>query len=370
MERKKIVFIVDALTRDGDARYLEDLLRHVDRARYRYHVVSLGTPLGVAIDVQKLAVPVHSLDLPDRARAWWTFAGTLTLFNLFRMMAPDLVHTVGSLSDVCGRTAARLAQVPWVVSTQRRSRRVHGIRQLVARFTGHLADVVIAPTHALAGEAVDGGGVHPRRVRVIPPGVDLGRVLGGQPLTEQLVTRPLIGTVGRLDDDSLGIDVLIDAVAILRRHIPTLGLLVAGTGAAGIRAVRRAQRLGIEAAVSLPGERQDIDAVLASLDVFVHPSRHDALPLALLEAMAAGLPCVTTDLPSIREHVDDGRHALLVPRDHPALLADAIDRLLVDRDLAQSLGLAATALVRDRFPSPPMAAAHEDLYERLLLRRV
>ena len=107
-------------------------------------------------------------------------------------------------------------------------------------------------------------------------------------------------------------------------------------------------------------------ALLAAADVFVHPARRDGLPLALLEAMAAGVPCVATLLPSITEHLQDDVHALLCAPDRPALLADRLDQLLGDPARARRLAEGGRALVQERFPPEASSAAVQDLWDLLL----
>ncbi|NRA96716.1 MAG: glycosyltransferase [Planctomycetes bacterium] len=365
MQRPNVAVILDGVARDGDTRWLQDTLRYMDRDRYRIHVVSLSTPDNdVAIDVQKMAVPVHSLDLPEEG-VRWTVAGTFTLFNLFRQMRPRLVHTVGERADVTARIAARFTGVPRVVTTLRGPRRTPGVRSLLTRTTAHMTDVVIVPTRTLATEAVDRWGVHPHRVRVVPPGIDLGRLTGEQPAEDVTGEGPLVVACARMDDDK-GIDTLVDAAAILLRYRPGLRVVVAGTGVTGISYIRRAQRLGIDDRVLIPGARADVPALLAAADVFVHPARRDGLPLALLEAMAVGVPCVATLLPSITEHLQDDVHALLCAADQPALLADRIDQLLGDPELARRIAGGGRALVQERFSPAASSAAVQDLWDLLL----
>ncbi|MAB89836.1 MAG: hypothetical protein CMJ90_10290 [Planctomycetes bacterium] len=365
MGRPKVAVVLDGVARDGDSRWLLDTLRYMDRDRYRVHVVSLHTPdTDVAIDVQKMAVPVHSLDLPEEG-ARWTVAGTFTLFNLFRKMVPRLVHTVGERADATARIAARFTGVQRVATTLRGPRRTPGVRALLTRATAHMTDVVVVPTRALATEAVDRWGVHPQRVRVVPPGVDLGRVTGAKPADDMAGEGPLVVACARMDDDK-GIDTLIDATAILLRYRPGLRVVVAGTGVTGIGYIRRAQRLGIDDRVLIPGARRDVPELLSAADVFVHPARRDGLPLALLEAMAAGVPCVATSLPSITEHLQDDVHALLCAADQPAFLADRIDQLLGDEGRARRIAGGGRALVQERFSPAVSSAAVQDLWDLLL----
>ncbi|MAG55303.1 MAG: hypothetical protein CMJ83_03345 [Planctomycetes bacterium] len=367
--RPAIVVVLNGVTLDGDTRYVTDLLRFIDRKSVRLHVVSLLTPLeDQAIGIQKLQVPVHSLDLPQATgarAAWWTFAGALTLMNLFRKIGPELVHTVGDRADLVGRWAARLARVPRVLSTQRHPSASPGLRRLMARTTAGLPDLVIAPTEALARDVVDGQGIHPGRIRVIAPGVDLGNFASAASTPDLEGAGPLVGVVARMDD-SKGIDTLVDAAAILLRYHEDLRFVAVGSGVAGIGHIRRAQKLGLEDRFIVPGPRNDIPSVLAALDVFVLPARRDGLPLALLEALGAGVPCVATHGPSVDEALEDDVHALLCVADHPAFLADRIDRVLTNGALARRLADAGRALVQERFPAAATGAAHQSVYELLL----
>lgn len=365
--RPKVCFVVEGTGVDGTPRFVLDVIRFADRARIRHDVVCLHRAGALAIPIQHEDVPVHALDLPDPpgiARGWWTFSGTLALLQVFRRLKPDLVHTVDLRAGVMGRIAARLAGVPRVVATTRRAERGQAFASLLARATAYMLDVHVAAGPALAAEAGRRFGVHPARVRIVPPGVDAGALAGSAPATLP-GGRPVIGSLGRLVPEK-GFDTLLEAVPILRRYHPDLRVFVAGTGPEGLPLVRRSQRLGIDAAVTFSGDREDPGAVLAALDVFVLPSRIEGAPRALLEALASGRPVVATRVPGVTDLVEDGVHALLVPPERPALLADAIDRLLADPDLARRLAAAGRSLVLSRHRAADMAAAIQSLHERLL----
>jgi glycosyltransferase involved in cell wall biosynthesis len=126
----------------------------------------------------------------------------------------------------------------------------------------------------------------------------------------------------------------------------------------------RAQGLGDR--VALLGDRHDVPALLAGADVFVLASRSEGAPLSILEAMAAGLPVVASDVGGVAELVADGATGLLVPAGEPAALARALARLLDDRALRERMGAAGRARARDRFDLPELRAAHLDLYARVL----
>lgn len=118
----------------------------------------------------------------------------------------------------------------------------------------------------------------------------------------------------------------------------------------------------------LPGKRLDVPELLATFDLFAFPSIHEAQGIAILEAMAAGLPVVATDVDGIPDMVKHEVTGLLVPsRDAPALAA-AILRFVDDRDLAARTTTAARRLVNDEFSIEAVGRAYEALYDELLVR--
>ena len=122
----------------------------------------------------------------------------------------------------------------------------------------------------------------------------------------------------------------------------------------------------MESAVRLAGERDDVGELLAAADLFVLSSRSEGLPLSILEAMAAGLPVVASDVGGVPELVVDGETGLLVPPGDPHALAAAIDRLLDDPDLRRRLGAAGRLRVSEQFDLESTQRAHLDLYRTLL----
>jgi glycosyltransferase involved in cell wall biosynthesis len=131
----------------------------------------------------------------------------------------------------------------------------------------------------------------------------------------------------------------------------------------------RAAARGVEAAFTFVGHRDDVPAILARADVFALPSRSEAFPNAVLEAMAAGLPIVASGVGGILELVDDGRTGLLVPPGDAAALADRLCRMLDHPDVAASLGTRARAEAEARYSFDRMVGAFEDLYRSELTRR-
>lgn len=161
-------------------------------------------------------------------------------------------------------------------------------------------------------------------------------------------------------------DVLLQAAARARGDAPVL--LLVGDGPERDELQRLAARLGL-ARVRFLGARADVGDILAAADVAVLASRDEGLPLALLEAMAHGLPIVATTVGGVSELVREGLEGLLVPADDADALAAALGRVGGDAPLRQRLGDAAHHRVREDFSLDAAAAAYADLYRRLVSAR-
>lgn len=162
---------------------------------------------------------------------------------------------------------------------------------------------------------------------------------------------------GRLGERK-GSVVLVRALAAIADRVPEAHLILAGDG--DPEPVRsEADALGVGDRVQTPGwvDAAEVASLLDSASVFALPSRDEGLPVALLEAMARGVPCVVSPVGSIPDLVVDGELGLLVPPDEPGLLADALLRVLTDAAFAQRVGAAGRDAVVARCATPVVAAA-------------
>ena len=140
-------------------------------------------------------------------------------------------------------------------------------------------------------------------------------------------------------------------------------MLVVGDGTERPNVQRRANDLRIgEGRLQFLGSRSDIHALLAAADFFVLPSDVEGLPMAVLEAMAHGLPVVATAVGGIPEVITDGREGLLVPPGDAAALARAIQRLLTSSEMRLRLGDAARDRVSKEFSLETMANRYQQIY--------
>lgn len=216
-------------------------------------------------------------------------------------------------------------------------------KPFVAHLRGYeklgLVDAVVCASRLQRSELA-GRGLPRRKMPLIRNGVDLERIARARPPARGLPKgKKLILQVANVMPDK-DHATLLAAAGMLARRRDDFRLLLAGRGTDSPRMVRAAAAAGAEGVVSLLGYRDDVPALLRAADIFVLSTGSEVFSVATLEAMAAALPVVVSDIPAFAEMFDGGREGVKVPPGDAASLAEALERLLDDPALAGSLAAA------------------------------
>jgi glycosyltransferase involved in cell wall biosynthesis len=287
---------------------------------------------------------------------------------------PDLVHTHLSYSDALGGLAARMLGVP-VVSTLHVMERERHLRdrvreRLMATARRRSAARVICVSDAARGAFLQATRYPAGRVVTVHNGIAVEPLPGaGAAVRAELGLSPddlVVGMLGVLRPGK-GHDEAAAAVARLRRAFPGLRLVVAGDGPSREAVARAMAPLG-EAAV-LAGHRGDVMAVLDAVDILLHPSKVEAFPTAVLEAMAAGVPVVASAVGGIPEILADGETGVLVPPPAAELaLADALEPLLQAPDVRRAMAERGRERMLREFTAERWAERTRAVYDEVLDR--
>jgi glycosyltransferase involved in cell wall biosynthesis len=295
--------------------------------------------------------------------------GVPALVRLLRRERPAVFHAHMSSPVACkwGLAAAVLARVPAVLGTVQ----VGGYEppdrsaywQLRALSRG--VDRYLAVSHGIANELVDRLGWPRGKIDVVYNAVDLARVEAEAPpgLREELggEGRPLVLTPARLDAQK-GHRFLFEAIP----QVPDATFLLAGEGPEREPLEALATELGIGGRVRFLGRREDVSQLLAACDVFALPSLYEGSSLAVLEAMAAGAPIVSSAIGGTDELIDDGRSGLLVAPGDAEGLAAALRRVLGDPAMRESLAARARERVEAGLTREQMATRVSGVYHEML----
>jgi glycosyltransferase involved in cell wall biosynthesis len=294
------------------------------------------------------------------------------LVKLIRTRGVAVLHTHEFFMNTLGLMASWLTGVPLVATVHGRNyysdrarRRV--MCRLVGTFASRLVTVSEANKHFLTERV----GIPPRRIQVIPNGVPLDDRPPAATLSALRESVGLdqhhrvVGTVGSLYPVK-GHKYLIDAAPSVLGRFPQTVFVIVGQGGLRGELEAHAARLGITAHLRFLGHREDVHDLLSIYDIFILPSLSEGMPLALLEAMAAGLPAVATRVGGVTEVLEDRKTGLLVPPADSGALADTIMTLLGNPRLAKELGQAARQTAATRFSLAGMIRAYEGVYSELI----
>lgn len=371
----RALHLITGLRAGGAETMLYRLVSSADKNRFEHHVISLTDIGTIGLKLKSLAVPVHALGLQPGAGS---LTGLAALIKLSRSLRPGILQGWmyhGNLAALIAGSALRGVRVSWNLRCS-----VLGARdaplgtRLLARLLGVVSgrpDVVIVNSEAgrLGHVRI---GYRPRRWEVIHNGFDTAcfapdvvarkRVRKSLGVAEET---PLIGLVARYhpmkDHDNF-----LQAAALLVARRPDVRFLLAGYGVEvnNERLMGRVRSLGLEHCVHLLGERQDVPALTAALDIACSSSSGEGFPNTVGEAMACGVPCVVTNVGDSAFLLGEG--GIVVPPRDPKALADACEHLLsIPAEKRASIGAKGRARIEAEFRIQEITARYEQVYAEL-----
>jgi glycosyltransferase involved in cell wall biosynthesis len=297
------------------------------------------------------------------------------LGSLLRRERIDLLHAHQYTPFFYALTSRFLYRTPPVLFTEHgrhapdypRRKRILANRLLLRR-----RDRVVGVGEAVRRALIDNEGIPPARVEVIYNGIDLAPFQGGRDGRESVRREFGCGPNDFAIIQVARLDYLKDHATALRTfaeilsHRPDARLILVGEGPERTPIEVAIRRLGLGAHVRLLGLRKDVARLLFAADLFLLTSISEGIPLTVIEAMAAGLPVVSTRVGGVPEVVEEGRTGLLAPSGDAAALAGQVVRLAGDAALRQRMGHFGRDRARALFPEPLMHARYDRLYREML----
>lgn len=277
----------------------------------------------------------------------------------------DLVHTHNAVAHVKGAAAARKYKIPLVHTKHGnvlpfRSWKSRWLNKRAARY----AQKVVAVSDCVRETVIKGYGLSEEKVVRIHNGIDINRFHPKQQydLNEEVIR---LGAVGRLSKEK-DIPTMLKAFALVLKEFPQAELNIVGDGAQREVLEELVDDLGIAVSVHFLGMRDNISEILPKFDLFLQTSLSEGISLTILEAMAAGLPAVVTEVGGNPEIITGGENGFLVPPKSPERAAEAVTALLGDQALRERTGRAARQRVEREFSLDTMVTKYEEIYKSVL----
>lgn len=329
--------------------------------------------------LRRLQFPVEEIYIDRKINPWSDLKSIHRMFQYFRAVQPDIVHTHTSKAGVVGRLAAKMARVPTVVHTVHGFPFHHGMSRLkylayekIERWMAGNTDIMLSQSNEDVAAALKLG-IKPRLGNLIQigNGVDLQEFNPDNYSPQQRIkirkslaiseADPVITMIGRINREK-GYQDLVEALQRLK-DLPWQSILIGPDEGflADLKVLIKNHQL--QDRIRILGARSDITDLLAVTDIYVLPSYREGLPRSLIEAQAMALPCLATDIRGCREVIEEGVTGFLVRTGDAEDLGRALRQLLLNPELRLKFGHEGRERMRKYFNEAEVARKVMAAYE-------
>ena len=374
--KTKLLFVIDALEFGGGERVFLQLAAGL-RGCFEIFIASM--PGGIfEYELKQLGIKFYPVEMSKRL----SLKPIRRIKAIIRNNKIDLVHSQGARADFFARIAGRIAGVPHIICTV--AMPVEGfdvglLQKKIYRFMDYLTERYvegfIVVSDSLKQMLMERRGIPAHQVVRVYNGIELSQyhldAQYGELSKEWGIPQdvPVVGAIGRMVWQK-GFNYFIKAVPDIMRVVPEARFLLVGDGLLRERLEALSEELRVRDNLIFTGFRSDIKEILSAIDILVIPSLQEGFPMITLEAMSMAKPIIATNIDGITEQITDGVNGILVPPKNPSALAKAIIKVINDKELARSMGLAAREKVEQEFSVEKMVAETEKVYLFLLKEKL
>jgi len=328
-ERIRLLILTSTLGRGGADKQILNLGYFLDPERFQVKIISM-TPLGIMGEKGlEDGLDIESIDLKSKKML---IPGLLRIVRIVHSWNPDILLTFMVHAAFLGRLFKMLGLVKHHISSVRSTRMGNRFNETLFRWTNTLDDLTTVNSKKTSEHLLSRGMLQERKMRVIPNGIDAGSYAhkghanlhargsgGATPFTWIIVARIV---------EAKDYDTLLEAIARLSQSDLAFKMVSVGEGAWAERIKGKAETMGLNGYIRFLGARADIPELLHTADAFVLSSAWEGMPNVVMEAAAASLPIVSTDVGGVAELVHDGKSGFVVPAKDPEALALAMEKMM------------------------------------------
>ena len=370
MDRVQVLIFVDSFRIGGSERQAVELLKSLDRRRFDPLVACFHKDGPLLAEVPSDVPLIAEFPLSGFSNVK-TIRHALRFVLLLRRMRIQVVQCFDFYSNIFAVPLSRLARVPVVLASRRdeglsmRNKVQHRVELSCFR----LASGIVTNSEAIKVQLENRDHIHKPPIWTIHNGIDLDRFdcekMLGNGMAGSKSQRTTIAVIANLRPEK-GHLIMLESLRCLLRRISTVELLLVGEGPMRAAIEDRIKELGLSDHVRLAGMIRNVPSVLKNVDIVASSSISEAFPNAILEAMAAALPVVATDVGGNRELIVDGRTGYLVPPNKPFEFAQQLEKLCSSSKERYRLGNAGRQIIAELYTVNRMAKRFETLFDTLL----
>lgn len=372
MDKIPILFLIDILfVFSGTERHLYDLVSNIDRDRFLPYVVTFRGSESFKDKIERFGAPVKILDF-QKIYGRKQFEALFTLRDFIKQKNIKIIQTFHTNPDIYGTVLAKLSGIPIIISSRRDMGMGRNSRNVACyKLLNRYVDRIICVSEKVKNFVINDEGVRQDKLQVIYNGIDTAKL---DVVRDLIVERRKLGlsvsapVVGILANFNLvkGHSYFLEACAEVKKDVPDLQILIAGGGIREPEIRKHADSLGLSGAAVFTGYTEDIAGVLSAMDILVSSSLSEGFSNTILEALYMRKSVVATDVGGNAEVIFNNKTGILVPPAEHGVIAQAVLRLIKDKELSVKLGENGRKLIEEKYLLKAMMANTSALYEELI----
>ncbi|CAH7396031.1 Glycosyltransferase family 4 protein [Vibrio chagasii] len=303
------------------------------------------------------------------------------LYKLFKENKFDIVHTHSSKTGVLGRLAAKLAKVPVIVHTvhgfpfdSTNNKVLRGFYALLEVAGALVSDKIICLHEDDKNICIKKLGIRDDKIKVLRNGVDLCRFFPADPSSKSSIKQELgiddnqlvVGMIGRLWEQKNPHALVSSAIDLLKKRNDVVFVFI---GEGELEAELKLRARAYQQHIRFLGWRNDTESILRAFDIFCLPSKWEGMPLAIIEAMASGLPCVVSDIPGNKHLIEHGKNGSLFSLLRETELTSCLSELLGNQEVRAEMGRINIEISSEQHDVVSRTCVLEKLYEQELVNK-
>lgn len=373
MYRKlKVLQVVASLHLGGFERVVSNICKNIDKNRFNIAVFCVKHTNGfIGKQLQDEGFNIQGASAQNSSSRKSKYLSFLKLHDYSKKAKIDILHSHGSTGFVDAGFVSLISKSVKHIHTfhfgnyPNRPPKKFLLEFIFSRVPKQL----VAVSHHQRNLLIKNYKLDPKRILTIWNGVkEVNKTTDIQKIKTEFnipMQSPVVGTIANLIEQK-GYEYFLQTCQIINKSLPNVYFVIIGGGPLELQVIEQAHHLGIQHRVIFAGSRTDAPALLPAFDVFLLASLWEAMPLVLLEAMAAGIPIIATDVGDNGLIVSDGEAGFIVPVKDVLRMASHVKQLLQDRHLSVTMGAIGKERFKCHFSAKTMVTQYEALYESLI----
>ena len=371
LKKINILFLITTFQKDGPGNVLLNIVKNLPKESYNIIVACLYRHGKVQKLIEKEGIKTLNMNQKGVLKGWLDIRALIKIRRILTEYQIDIIHTHLIRADIYGRLAAIRFDTLFIITTIHnldfyRKEKKYFILKLLDSYLSKFNDKIITVSKSVMEFTINNQNIPSDKFVTIYNSVDLERFQPTYRYNKIKNNNYTVGFLGRLHKQK-NLPTLLKATELVNRENKGIKFLIGGEGPEKEKLVKITENLNLINTITFIDYVSDVVNFFTKIDIFVLSSIIEGHPLALLEAMASGLPCVATDAGGISETIINGKSGFVVEKSNPLQLAKRIIEIANNTQLQQKMGRKGREIVEEKFNSIIFAQKHHMLYKSLLV---